>query len=246
MLSRSDKYKNNNFKSNSKKTTKKIKQNKKVKIKYKKLFIFLIISIIFLFITILFLKQNITNIYVSGNKFLTEKEIIEIAKVSNHPNTFLNLSPIIESRLEKNVYIKDAKVYKKWFTSLYIEIEENRPLFYNEPSLETVLLDGSTVKEKLLSPILINIIPDTLYQKFIEKISQIDINVLNRISEIKYDKNDVDETRFLFTMDDGNYVYLTLNTFEKINDYIDIVKTFNNSKGILYLDSGGYFKIFEN
>ena len=84
------------------------------------------------------------------------------------------------------------------------------------------------------------------FEKFIKKISEIDYDVLKRVSEIKYDKNEVDETRFLFTMNDGNYVYLTLNTFEKINNYINIVKTFNNSKGVLYLDSGEYFEIFKN
>ena len=46
-------------------------------------------------------------------------------------------------------------------------------------------------------------------------------------------------------MNDGNYVYLTLNKFNKINHYIEIIKEFNNKKGILYLDSGEYFKVIE-
>lgn len=247
MASRSDRYKKNTKKNvKSTKNNKKTKQVKKVKIKYKKLLMFLLIFSIIIFAAISFFKQNITNIYISGNEKLTEQEIIDIAKVSNYPNTFLNLSSTIKNRLEKNVYIKSAKVYKKSFTILYIEVEENRPLFYNSSSNETVLLDGKTVQEKLESPVLINMIPDTLYEKFIKKMSEIDYDVLKRVSEIKYDKNEVDETRFLFTMNDGNYVYLTLNTFEKINNYINIVKTFNNSKGVLYLDSGEYFEIFKN
>ncbi|MBD9085093.1 cell division protein FtsQ, partial [bacterium] len=68
---------------------------------------------------------------------------------------------------------------------------------------------------------------------------------LKRISEIKYDPNSVDEERFLFTMNDGNYVYLTLIHLEKINNYVDILKNFENKKGILYLDSGEYFKVME-
>ncbi len=240
MASRTDRY------NKSKKINTKKKEKHKVKIKYKKVIIFLIVLILIVFLALSFFKLKITNIYISGNSLLSEKEIINIAQVSNYPNTFLNLSPIIESRLEKNIYIKDAKVYKKWFTILYIKVEENRPIFYNDSSKETVLLDGSTVKEKLEAPLLINLIPDTLYEKFVQKISEIDEDVLNRVSEIKYDKNDVDETRFLFTMKDGNYVYLTLNTFEKINNYINIVKSFNNAKGILYLDSGEYFQKFEN
>ena len=36
------------------------------------------------------------------------------------------------------------------------------------------------------------------------------------ISEIKYDPNSVDVERFLFTMTDGNYVYITLERFEVV------------------------------
>ena len=74
--------------------------------------------------------------------------------------------------------------------------------------------------------------------------SKIDSNTMSQISEIKYDPNDIDKKRFYLTMNDGNYVYLTLNKFERINNYLEIVKTFNNAKGVLYLDSGEYFKLF--
>jgi cell division septal protein FtsQ len=73
----------------------------------------------------------------------------------------------------------------------------------------------------------------------------IDTDIINRISEIKYDPNNVDEERFLLTMNDGNYVYLTLSHFDKINSYVDIIKNFENQKGILYLDSGEYFKVYD-
>ena len=41
------------------------------------------------------------------------------------------------------------------------------------------------------------------------------------MSEIKYDPNDVDDERFIITMNDGNYVYLTLHKFNKINHYLE-------------------------
>ena len=245
MASRSDRYKQNTKKNvKSTKNNKKTKQVKKVKIKYKKLLMFLLIFSIIIFAAISFFKQNITNIYISGNEKLTEQEIIDIAKVSNYPNTFLNLSSTIKNRLEKNVYIKSAKVYKKSFTILYIEVEENRPLFYNSSSNETVLLDGKAVQEKLEAPVLINMIPDTLYEKFIKKISEIDYDVLKRVSEIKYDKNEVDETRFLFTMNDGNYVYITTSKLSNINKYESILVSLEGKKGIIYLDSGNHFEPF--
>ena len=42
-------------------------------------------------------------------------------------------------------------------------------------------------------------------------------------------------------MNDGNYVYLTLNKYSNINNYLEIVGTLKESKGILYLDYGNYF-----
>ena len=69
--------------------------------------------------------------------------------------------------------------------------------------------------------------------------------VLDKISEIKYDPNSIDEKRFLLTMMDGNYVYLTISRFEAVNNYISIIKNFNDKKGILYLDAGNVFEYFE-
>jgi hypothetical protein len=74
---------------------------------------------------------------------------------------------------------------------------------------------------------------------------QVDDNIINHISEIKYDPNEVDEGRFLLTMTDGNYVYLSINKFDSINSYITIMKKFQDKRGILYLDSGEYFKVLE-
>ena len=74
----------------------------------------------------------------------------------------------------------------------------------------------------------------------------VNIDILERISEIKYDSNGIDKERFKLTMNDGIYVYLTLLKFEKINNYDKIVSTLGDKKGILYLDSGEYFELFKN
>ena len=78
------------------------------------------------------------------------------------------------------------------------------------------------------------------------QLSKIDINVFDIISEIQYVPNSVDNKLFLFTMNDGNYIYVNLEKFESVNKYFDMVVNFNNHKGILYLDSGEYFKILDN
>ena len=209
---------------------------------------FLIFILIVLFILGLFfgLRQiKITNIKVSGNTLYSEWEIIKKAGLSNYPSSLDNLSSEIEKKLEKDPYIKEAHVHKSFLTDVSVEIKENLPLFYYVPIRKTVLADKTEVSADFPVPTVINYIPDKSYNKFLKSFQNMDYDIVKRISEIKYDPNDVDTERFLLTMNDGNYVYLTLRTFDKINNYLDIVKEFNNKKGILYLDSGEYFKILE-
>lgn len=189
---------------------------------------------------------RITNIYISGNIFLTDQEIIDIAKLKNYPNSIDNLSFDIKNKLEKNKYIKNAKVTKnKLLRQVNIEIKENYPLFYYQVEDKYILYDGTKVNDKLTVPNIINQIPNKVYDKFIEKIRKIDRDILGRISEIKYDPNDVDDERFLFLMNDGNYVYITVKKILSINKYLDMVNSFENKKGILHLDSGEYFSLFD-
>lgn len=226
---------------NKKAQTRTNKNKKKRRIKV--LPVLLLLLIIILIITFVS-SRKITNIYISNNEYFSDQEIIDLAKISNYPSVMNNQSWVIKKRLEKNILILSAKVSIKKFSQVYIEVEENYPLFYN--NLKTVLYDGCEVDEYYGGAILINYIPDTIYSNFVNSMKKINKKVLKRISEIKYDPNDVDEERFLFMMDDGNYVYVTLNKIENINNYINIIKNFNSKKGILYLDSGEYFKILDN
>ena len=188
-------------------------------------------------------NMKITSITVKGNTLYKDWEIIKLAGLEEYPSSMQNLSGMISHKLQKAPFIKKAKVSKKWITNVNITIEENKPLFYYVPNNKTVLSDGSEITENYSVPTLVNYVPNKIYSKFLTEMNNTDYNIVKRMSEIKYDPNDVDDERFLLTMNDGNYVYLTLNKFNKVNHYLDIIKEFNNKKGILYLDSGEYFKV---
>lgn len=190
------------------------------------------------------MNMRITNIYIMNNSFLSDEDIIEIAGLKNYPTIFKANSISIKNKLNKNIYIRNAKVYKKGLLNqVYINVKENYPLFvYHD---KTYLYDLKTTNEYHLVPIITNDIPDDIYNSFVNAMREVDIDILERISEIKYDANDVDNERFSLTMSDGIYVYLTLSHFDKINDYDEIVSTLGDKKGILYLDSGEYFEIFK-
>ena len=221
------------------------KEKQKKKINIKRVIIVFVILFVIPFSIYKLYKTNIKNIFISGNNYLSDQEIIDIAKLENYPNSIKNSSNTIKKRLEKNRYIYSAEVRKEnLFKEVYIKIQENYPLFYYQVENKTVLYNGKYDDNISATCTIINKIPDTIYDDFVDKMKNININILNRISQIEYKPNSVDEERFLLFMNDGNYVYLTLKKFGNINKYVDMIKSFDNKKGILHLDSGEYFKQF--
>lgn len=222
-----------------------MRKKKKIKVHYGRIFLALLIISLIIYLILTFVHFPIRNIFVYNNTILSDQEIIDMAGIKNYPSIFSLTSREMEKRLEKSIYIQRATIKKKKLKEIYIEIEENYMLFYDSNKNLSILKDGRETEEKLTGPYLINYITDTLYEEFVSKMKNIDCEIIERISEIKYDPNSVDTERFLFTMNDGNYVYLTLSSFKKINNYVDILKNFENQKGILYLDSGEYFQVLE-
>ncbi len=221
------------------------KNKKKLKKKVLVLFIIFIVLILGLIYYLVF-PQNITNIYIKGNNYLTDYNIIKIAKLDNYPNTFKMTSKKIENNLLESPYIKEVKVKKKFFYIVDITLEENKILFIRLDTNKLVFSDYSEIdydEEVLVAPYLLNYVPNTKYETLIKKMSKIDSSVINKISEIKYDPNDYDEDRFLLYMNDSNKVYVTLTKFDLLNKYNDAVKELEGKTGTLYLDSGNYFKI---
>lgn len=245
------KGKKTNVKTSGKTRSSRNYNTKKVKVKRLKIgrvFIALLILILILIVIKAISSIPITNIYVSGNSILSDQEIIELASLEKYPSFTSFTTFSIEKKLEKNTYIKSATVKRKNLREIYISVLENKPIIYLDEEEKTVLLDGAKVDYKYQVPVALNYIPDTLYDKFINKISSLDNDVFNRISEIIYDPNDVDIERFLFYMNDGNRVYLTLKTLNNLNNYFDIMKEvlakYDTDKGTLYLDEGEYFEVY--
>lgn len=227
------------------------KKIKKVrKIRYGRIFLILIILFLIFYLLFNFIDFPIKNIYVKNNTILSDQKIIELAHLENYPSIFKYTEHEIEKKLNKNIYIKSSKVKKVALSKIYIEIEENYPVFYYQSENLTYLSNGTTVKEMLNVPEVINYIPDTIFEKFKKNILSIDRNIIGKISQIEYKPNEVDSERFIFYMRDGNYVYLNFKSFDSINNYptilIQIINKYGNKNGILYLDEGDYFEILKN
>ena len=100
------------------------KKKKKVKIRFDRILILLFCVFLVFLIIISIFNIKIKNIYVKGNSYLKEQEIIEMSLISDYPSSLSNISYSIEKRLEDNYMVLDAKVYKKGLSKVYIEIIE--------------------------------------------------------------------------------------------------------------------------
>ena len=152
--------------------------------------------------------------------------------------------------MEKSPYIIQAKIKRKFYHVLEIDLDVNHPLFINNSTNMVVFENKKTVAtssevDLFRVPRLINYVPDDKYQSFIKGMAKIDKGILGKISDIEYTPNDYDKDRFLLYMDDGNMVYLTLTKFKQINYYNEVLGQLEGRKGILYLDSGNHFQIKE-
>ncbi len=223
---------------------KKIK--KKTKIKFIPILLLIILLVIGYFLVSFFMNVKIKNIFVKGNKLLSDQEIIELANIEDYPSFIKTTTNSIEKKIKKNQIIKDVKVTKSLIATVTIEVTEYDFLFTREDN-NAVVVDVN--KELLLDkeivgvPILVNYVPDTVYDKFVSEMKKVNVKVKDKISSIEYKPNDYDKQRFLLYMNDGNEVYVTITRFNLINKYNEIYPTLEGRKGILYLDSGNHFEI---
>ena len=227
------------------------KKNKR-KVKKFRVFLLIILAFAFLLFVIALLCAYVFEIktkavIIHGNKYLTDNEIIQIANLKDYPNFVLANERKISNSIEKNSFIKNAKVRKNFLFQMHIYITEKNPLFIREDTNMIVFdINNETKNNKdieLNIPFLINYVPNTKYEELIKKIKLINYNLIKRVSQIKYDPTKYDEDRFIFYMNDSNRVYINLQKMKNFNMYDEMVTKFEGKTGKLYLDSGNYFEI---
>ena len=231
------------------------KKVKKKRIKLKNIVFALLIIIVISGSIYLYLNTRIKNIYVIGNNYFHEQDIIELAGIKDYPKFKKINKKKIKENLLKEELINDVKVSLSWNLKLTIEITENKVLCYSENDNKIILSDGTKINNKydyVGIPILTKIEKEEdiasfneIYDRFIKSFNKVDRDVLNKISEINYARSNLDKDRFLLYMNDQIYVYITLTKIEVLNNYNEITKSLEGKKGILYLDSGNHFEIIE-
>ena len=224
------------------------KKRKKRKIKVKSIlitiFILLLLSLAIYVISLLRVKTY----YVYNNKYLSDEEVLNILKLDKKSSFLLTNTLTEKAIITKSKRIKDVKIKRTLSLEVKVYVTEYKILYYDEENKYSVIENGDSIKYRYdNSPVLVNKIEDKeIYKKFLTKMNKIDDKVLDIISEIKYVPNGIDKERFLLSMNDGNYVYVTISKLHKINEYRSVIDSVEDKRGILYLDYGNYFVPKEN
>ena len=217
------------------------KKRKKLKIKSVLLvFLFLILlGVIFFLLSLIKVKTFI----IKNNKYLTDEEVLKELNLDDNSSFLLTNSLLMSDDIKDSKLIKDIDFSRNMYLEVTLNVTEYKMLYYNQNTKKVVLENEEEIDYKSDNlPVLTNKIEDKdVSKQFNKKMAKVNLETLNMISEITYSPNGIDKERFLFSMNDGNYVFLTITKLTKINDYKKIVESMEDRKGILYLDYGNYF-----
>ena len=224
------------------------KKRKKRKIKFKSVLITIFALLIIVLIVYVISLLRVKTYYVYNNKYLSDEEVLEILKLNKKSSYLLTNTLTEKAIITNNKRIKDIKIKRTLSLEVKVYVTEYKVLFYDDVNKKSIIENGSKVDYKYdNSPVLVNKIEDKeIYKKFLNKMNKVDNDILDIISEIKYVPNGIDKERFLLSMNDGNYVYVTISKLHKINEYRSVIDSVENKRGILYLDYGNYFVPKEN
>lgn len=230
-------------------------KKKKKKLNIKRTIVFLLFLYIVGYMIYVVVTEPIKHIEISGNYYISDLEIIEVANIKNYPPIFKYTNKTLENKIKKLDLVEDVDV-KKWFGFiLKINVNENKILFYYQNTDKIVLSNGNIIDNnyKYLTgiPILVNTMESDILKKFIESFSKVDNDIISEINEIEYypDYNSsgevIDKNRFKIIMNDGNTVITDTNTCSILNKYNDIFASLGDKKGTLYLNDNLVFIPYE-
>ena len=221
-----------------------IKKVKKKRLNKKRTLVFIIIIYIVLYSLYCLLNNPIKHIEITGNNLVTDAEILRISKLKDYPNILKYSNRSIRKRIKKLELIEEVKV-KKWFGyQIFIEVKENKPLFYYKDKL--VLSNRNILSNdyKILGiPIFINELTSDELSKFVNSFKKLNDNIIYEINCIEYyplitEKGKIiNSDRYKIVMNDGNTIIANIKSISVLNKYNDIYASLNGNLGTINLDS---------
>ncbi len=212
---------------------------------------YMLIGIIVLLIVIIFFMPifGVKKYDVQGNNFLNDDLIIKETGI-NKRTSLLNIF-IKDSKLDnKNEYIEDVKLnYKLSSKTLVIKVDEIKPAYHDDKSNYYLNNNNELLKtnKAFATPYLDSSIKDEkLKEKIISELVKLPYDIFLQIDSIYYGKYKKDNNVLLFSMHDGNDVYIyPEQIYSKLKYYNQIKFILDKKKkgpGNIYLFMGDYYE----
>ncbi len=218
---------------------------------YLSIFFFLILLIIYFQSSL----SHIRNVEVSGNNYVSDKEIIQLSELDNSVS-FWNLNTEkVEMKVEESKEIANVTVSRQFPATAKVKVVENARVAYLKkgsqyfPILQSgAILDALPKGDTPVSaPILMQWNESTELSDMAGELRKVNLSIINRISEIHYTPAGDKAFNLTLYMTDGYEVKTSIADFsEKMNSYPLIVeKLKDKAKGVLYLNEGSWLEPYE-
>lgn len=221
-----------------------IKQRKK-KRRNRRLFTFLTIVSLISFYLISDLSKP-KAIIVSGNNILSKEEVIKAANINSDTKLLLANPFLMKKSLRKHPFISNTTVDTSLISrKINIEVNELEIFGYRQTTDETsmILSDGEAMT---LTPDYYSFLANLIYvdgftdledqQRLVKSFSEVDVAVLSQVSEIHQTSVSYDDKLLEILMNDGNKVYTSFQTVERLNYYFDIILSLSANNSCIYFD----------
>jgi cell division protein FtsQ len=217
------------------------------------------ISLFFILILLIIYTQsslsNIAHIKVTGNRHVSEKELISLSKLSTKTSYWKFNSEEVEQRIESHPEVKEAVLKKKFPNTVEIHIKEYKRVAYVVekgkylPINETGKVLKAVKGEPLSSdaPLLINWDEPEVIQEMVEELNKLPKSIVASISEIHHTPEEGDPLHISLYMNDRREVSATIRNFsKKMMAYPGIANQLGpDQQGVIHLEVGYYFEAYE-
>lgn len=186
------------------------------------------------------------SIQITGNVILTKDEILKQANIDLNSNLLYANPLLITYRLKKHPFITNASTSSSLFSRVIeINLDELSLFGYRQEDDKTLMIleDGSSDE---LSSDLYQFLPSLIYvngfievedqTRLVESFKDLDKSVVSQISEIHQTSVSFDDKLIELMMNDGNKVYTSFQSVERLNYYFDIIDKLAKNNNCIYID----------
>ncbi len=169
---------------------------------------------------------------VSGNKLLSDEEILNYAQIKKGDRLLFNLPIFKNSKLKKHEFIDKATLnvyYRKGYVN--IDVEETPAVAYrNELEPRIYFANGhfielSTETSHMIEglPLLLGFTDEALSEKLLKALGKIDEGAYSGISEIHHIPKELDPYAMKFVMNEEYLVYISIETLPMMHSYATLI-----------------------